>query len=115
MSINFPSSRKEVADRVKSDVKGQLPKSNPYLRNSFLQALIFGLAGRIFDLFKLADNLIDQLFWDTATGLFLKRWAAIFGIERNAATASSGNVTVYGIVAMNIPALTQLQSSDGQT
>ena len=115
MSVDFSNSREEVSSRIKADVKGQLPASNPYLRNSFLQALIFGLAGRIFDLFKLAGNLINELFWDTATGDFLKRHASVWGIERTAATPSSGNATAIGVAGNVIPIGTQLQGSDGET
>jgi len=113
--LNFPSSRTEVANRLKADVKGQLPDSNPFLRNSFLQALIFGIAGRIFDLFTLANRLLLQLFWDTATGVYLNRWTAIFGLERNPATEAIGNITATGIAGTSIPIGSQLQGSDGET
>lgn len=114
MSLNFPETRKEITDRMKSDVKSQLSESNPYLRNSFLQALIFGIGGRLFDMSKLASNLLDQLFWDKATGDYLKRHAAIFGIEINPATAASGYITATGIAATSIPIGSQLTGSDGE-
>ncbi|UCF50245.1 MAG: baseplate J/gp47 family protein [Thermoplasmatales archaeon] len=114
MSLNFPENRKEISDRMKSDVKSNLPQSNPFLRNSFLQALIFGIAGRLYDMSKLASNLLAQLFWDTATGEYLERHAAIFGIERNAATNSIGSVTATGTAGINVPSGTQLTDSDGQ-
>jgi uncharacterized phage protein gp47/JayE len=115
MGITFPSNRKEISDRIKSDIKGQLVNSNPFLRNSFLQAIAFGLAGRIFDLNKTAENLLDELFWNTATGDFLERHASIFGLERNAATVATGEAVAYGVASTSIPAGTQLQGSDSET
>ena len=113
MTVEFPENRKIVSDRMKSDVKSQLPQSNPYLRNSFLQALIFGFAGRIFAAYKLVSNVMKVLFWDTTFGTYLTRWAAIFGINQNAATGSSGYVTAVGTVGTSIPIGTELQSSGG--
>lgn len=114
MSLQFPENRKEISDRIKSDVKGQLPESNPFLRASFLQALIFGLAGRIFDLYQLSKTILKQIFWDTATGEFLERPAAYFGITKNAATGSTGALTIEGTPGTLIDAETNFQSSNGK-
>lgn len=113
MSLNFPSNRKEVTDRIKSDVQSQLPQSNPYLRNSFLQALIFGLGGRCFNVYKTIQGVLLQIFWDTCTGEYLKKWASFFGITQNLASTSSGFITLSGTVAAAIPSGTVLQSADG--
>lgn len=113
MSLTFPSNRKEVSDRIKSDVQSQLPTSNPYLRNSFLQALIFGLAGRCFNIYKTIQNVLLQIFWDTATGEYLKKWASFFGITQNLASESSGLIILSGTIGASIPINTLLQSSDG--
>lgn len=114
MAINFPENRKEISTRVKSDVKGQLPESNPYLRNSFLQAIIFGLSGRLFDIYQLAKTLLRNLFWDTAEGEYLERPAAYFGISRLSATGSTGKISAEGTAPTSIPLGTSFQNSSGQ-
>ena len=108
-----PENRKEVSDRIKADVQSQLPESNPYLRNSFLQALIFGVAGRIFAVYRLIQSLIKQLFWDTATGTYLERMASWFGITTLAATQSEGYITLSGTATTVVPLGTSLTNSDG--
>jgi len=114
MTLNIPATRKAVSNRIKSDVQNQLPESNPYLRNSFLQALIFGLSGRVFDLYKTEKRLLDLLFWDTTEDEYLERAAAIFGITKNAATESEGYLTIAGIAGTIVPADTRFQNSDGK-
>jgi uncharacterized phage protein gp47/JayE len=83
MPFNTPSNRKEVSDRMKTDVQGELPQSNPFLKNSFLSAIITGLAGRVFDFFLQLNVLTKQMFPDTATGTFLERWASYKGVTRS--------------------------------
>lgn len=111
--INFPQNRKEITGRIKSDVNSELPASNPYLRNSFLQALIYGIGGRLFDIYTLAKKLLLNLFWDTATGEFLYRPASWFGVTLNAATGSTGNATIEGTVGTSIVLGTKFLNSDG--
>lgn len=114
MPLTFPSSRKEVSNRMKSDVQNELTGSNPFLRNSFLGALIVGIAGRVFDFyFQLNKNLLPNLFPDTAEGTFLERWGSYMSITRNPATQASGFITATGTDTTQIPADTELQTSDG--
>jgi len=112
MPIETPESRKEIQDRINSDVQANLPTSNPYLRNSFLNSIIKGLAGRIWDVYRTIQSLLKQTFWDTSTGDFLSRQAAWFGITLNPATQSSGNITVQGTATTIVPISTTLQTSD---
>lgn len=115
MAIQFPSSRKEVEDRIKTDVQNELPESNPFLRNSFLGALITGFSGRIYDFYLQLKNLLIELFPDTATGSYLARWGSYVNIVREGATQARGFCTVNGVPATSIPIDTELQSLDGQT
>jgi uncharacterized phage protein gp47/JayE len=114
MAIQFPSSRKEVEDRIKTDVQNELPESNPFLRNSFLGSLITGFAGRIYDFYLQLKNLLIELFPDTATGSYLDRRGSDVGIVRESATQARGFCTVNGTPAISIPISTELQSLDGQ-
>lgn len=112
---NIPENEQEVIDQIRADVKESIPESNPYLVNSFLDALIVGTGGRVFDFYRNLSELERQLFIDTATGEFLDRIASFRGITRNPAAAADGNVVFQGTVASIIPISTTLQSSDGET
>ena len=112
MALNFPENRKEVEERAKTDVQNELPESNPFLKNSYLGALITAYAGRVYDFYLQLEVLIQELFPDTATAEFLERWGSYVGILRNPATQSIGQVTVIGNVSTVIPAGTQLSSPD---
>ncbi len=114
MSIEYPSDINEVAARERTDVKSQLPQSNPFqLRNSFLNAIIIGTAGRAFDIYNQIQALQNQLFINTAEGAFLEEWGDLGGITRNAASQSKGKVAVTGTASTVIPAATLLQSDAG--
>jgi len=112
MSIQFPRNRREVSDRIKSDVQTRLVTSNPFLANSFLDSLIKGFAGRTFDLFENLKILVREIFPDTATGEFLERWGELKNVTRNSATKATGFINATGVAGSTIPAATLFQSSD---
>lgn len=113
MTIETPT-RKELEQSTKTDVQQELPESNPFLRNSFLGAIVKAWALRIFDFYLQLQELLKQAFWDTATGIFLEKWAAIFFITRNAATQSTGFIVATGTDTSVIPISTVLSDSTGQ-
>lgn len=115
MTINFPNSRTEVANRIRTDVQSELPNSNPFLRNSYLSALIVGYAGRIYDFYLQLQELLRQMFMDTATGTFLERWGSYKSITRNPASQATGDITITGIAGTLVPILTEFQNSEGLT
>lgn len=115
MSLNFPSSRKNVQERIRADVRNELPSANPWLKNSFLGSLITGLAGRVFEFYLQLKNALLEMFPDTASGEFLERWGSYVSINRKAATQASGNVCFEGTVSSVIPAGTMVVSSEGLT
>jgi uncharacterized phage protein gp47/JayE len=110
--IDTPT-RKELEQSTKTDVQQELPESNPFLRNSFLGAIVKAWALRIYDFYLQLLELLKQAFWDTATGSFLERWAAIFFITRNAATRSSGFIVATGTATSVIPVSSALSDSAG--
>lgn len=113
MPIIYPEDRQQIVDRVGTDVQAQLPESEPFLRNSYIHAVIIGYAGALYDSYKTIQELEKQLFPDTATGEFADRWASYKGIYRNPATPSTGYITVTGISGTLIPSGTQLQTANG--
>ncbi len=114
MTLNLPENSNEILNRSRSDVQNELPKINPFIRNSFLSAILVAHAGRSFD-FSIQQNiLIDELFMDTSTGEFLERWGSYKQITRNPATQAQGNITITGIVASVVPISAILTSSDDE-
>ncbi len=112
MTINFPASRKEVQDKARVDVKSALPNSNPWLKNSFLGALITGVAGRVYESYLQLKNALLEMFPDTASGDYLERWGSYVSINRNPATPASGDVIFTGTLGTVIASGTLLSSSD---
>ncbi len=113
MPIEIPETAAEVENRAQTDVQRELPESNPRLKNSWLQALITAFSNRVFDLYLQLSAAILENFPDTATGTFLERWAAIWGIQRLAATQATGNVVATGTAAAIISSGTVLATSIG--
>lgn len=113
--VNIPT-RLEIINRQRSDVKANLPSSNPFLKNSWINAIITGFSGRIFDYYyQLQKVLFPQLFPDTATGTYLERWGSYVGITRNPATQATGYITVQGTAGTVIPLGSTFQSTDSYT
>ena len=94
--LNIPDSADEVVARSKADVQRELQQSNPFLKNSWLGAIVTGAANRIFDFYIQLNIAIRESFPDTATGIFLTRWAAIWGKQLLAATKSNGKAVATG-------------------
>lgn len=108
MPLNIPETAAEVDDRAKADVQRELDQSNPFLKNSWLGALVTAYANRIFDFYIQLNIAIRESFPDTATGSFLIRWAAIWGKQIQPATQSTGNVVATGTATSIIPNSTAL-------
>lgn len=115
MSIQFPADRKTIDDRMKADVQTALPESNPFLKNSFLGALITGVAGREYEFYLQLKNALLEMFPDTADGAYLERWGSYVNINRNPASISSGYVDFTGVNGTIIPTATLLTAADAGT
>lgn len=113
MAIQLPNSATEVEQRAKTDVQREVPASNPFLKNSWLGAIITAFANRIYDYYLQLKEAFKQSLPDTATEEILERWAAIWGRTRLAATAANGNAVATGTATSNIPAGTLFTTSDG--
>ena len=115
MPITFPANRNEVAARQKADIQSNLSGTNPWLRNSWLYALVVAVAGRIYDFYyQLQKNLVPNLFPWTAQTDYLQRWGGWVGLSKNVAVQASGNIVITG-TAIEVPSSTELQLSDGTT
>lgn len=115
MSLDLPSSASEIEQRAKTDVQRELTSSNPFLKNSWLGALITGYANRIFDFYLQLLEAVKQSRPDTATDEDLEEWAAIWKILKLPATVASGNVIAGGTATTSVPIGTIFTTSDGKT
>lgn len=112
MPINFPS-YKNLIDRTRSDVRNELPNSDPTIFGSFLRAMSDSLASRAYDIVLLIRQALDQFFPQTSSGLYLERWAGYEDLTRLDATTSLGTISVTGTGGVSIPVSTVFTGSNG--
>ena len=104
MPFNIPASRTEVFDRLRTYAQDELEDASAFTRNELLSALLAGVAGEKFALYKLIEYLINtEIFPHTATGEYLSKWATWIGLSKNAATGAAGIIVVTGTAGSNIP------------
>ena len=104
----------ELIDRIVADVSTRvLGIEGSILRRSILGVLARAEAGAIHMLYGYLDWIAKNTIIDTAESEHLERWAAIWGVDRLAATASTGSITFTGVNGSFIPTGTILQSQDG--
>lgn len=113
MALNIPGSRKELKQKSQTDVQNTLPESNPFLPNSYLDAIITAASGRVYDFYIQLKEVAKELFPDTAEGVFLERWGSYVGVLRRPATQGAGRITITGTSGSIIPINTQLTTTDG--
>lgn len=103
MPLDLPTSASQVVSRSKADVQRELQQSNPFLKNSWLGAIVTAAANRIYDFYIQLKAALLQSFPDTATGDYALRWGAIWGKTKLPATQASGKVAATGTAAASIP------------
>lgn len=86
---------------------------DPNIRNSFAKGIVNSMAAGFDENNDVLNQILTQIFPQTATGEYLERWAAFFGITRKAAVQSTGNLVFTGTATTTIPAGTSIQKSDG--
>lgn len=97
----------QIVERTRADIANELPDVDPTISGSFINALAVANAGRHYDNTLLIQQLIKELFPQTASGEFLEMWAQYEGLSRLPATPSNGFITVTGTAGTTVPALTQ--------
>jgi len=112
----------EIVERMVSDLvlsinTGQIDTSkhiDPTILNSFSRGLVESIAGGIDSNNDLTEQVLQQIFIQTATNQFLERWGVIFGITRQPASKAVGTLSFTGLSGGSIPVNTLLTRSDGQ-
>lgn len=102
----------QLRDRVSSDFVGRL-SLGPLMPRMVVKIIADVIAGAAHQLYGFIQWATRQLFPDTAEAEFLERWASIWGVQRNAATFSTGNITFTGTAGNTIPSGTLLLRADG--
>ncbi len=119
MAITIPSIS-DIQTRIANDLilsinVGELDSSkhiDPTIRNSFAKGLVDAMAAGFDENNDILNQLLIQIFPQTATGIYLERWASFFGITRAEAEKSSGLVVFTGVAGTSIPASTLVQRAD---
>ena len=100
----------EIDAALRADIVSRLPGTDPLLRRSYVGALGRGISGGLHELYGFQAWIADQAFPDTAEGVELLRWAAIWGIEQVAAQQAEGAILVEGTAGTVVPAGTLWRS-----
>lgn len=115
MALEIPDSPSDIERDMKTDFQRELVSSNPFLKNSWISALISGFSNRLFDNYIGLSEAVEVSFYDTSPEVFLERQASWYNVFRLAATQATGKIVVTGTTATNIPAATEFVSSSGIT
>ncbi len=76
MAFNRPSLA-TLIDRIKADIKANMPGTDPWLRRSILGAFAKVWAAVAHGLYGFIAYVAKNLIIDTAEGAWLERWASI--------------------------------------
>ena len=120
MTINL-SSISQLQQQIINDLilainAGQLDSSkhvDPNIRNSGMRGLVNSMSAGFDENNDAINQLIIQLFPQTATGSYLERWASFFGITRISAVKATGYAVFTGTATTSIPSGTLIQKADG--
>lgn len=95
MALNIPTKASQVVSRMRVDIQRELPGLNPFLKNSWIGAIVTSLANRVFDFyFALTRAQLEAI--PNTTILFLEKWASVWKILRLPATKSTGRLALTG-------------------
>jgi len=102
----------QLVNRIQTDIKTEIPQTNPFLPNSWMLAFIISLAGRFDENYNQLQSAFNDLFLPTSTDELLDSWGTIWGIARIASQASIGGCVATGVASTIVPQGTILNSSD---
>ena len=109
----FPKSFSEVLERLRNDFQNSNQTSNPFLRVGFLKSLLDSHAGRYFDIYRKAEEVLKQAFIATASGVGLLQHGIENDLSLSEATKSSGQGIATGVLNELIPSNSELVASTG--
>lgn len=96
-NINFPKTRREIAQRIYTDIQTVLPTLDTSIREQIIKALANGQAARLFDIYIQQREILKQIYPTTSTELdYVEPWGIFKNITPNTATKAIGFVTTGG-------------------
>ena len=101
-----------IRDRLAAEIEAALPGADARTRRSVEGVLVRAMAVASYALHEHLDFISKQILPDTAEVEYLARHAALWGIERRAATPAGGSVQFTGTDGAVIPAGTSLRRND---
>jgi uncharacterized phage protein gp47/JayE len=116
MPTNFERpTRRQILARVQADVEGEVDGVSAQVRRRPEFGLAVGVTGAADSLHAHLAWVAEQIIPDQAAERVLLRWADLFGLSRNVATAATGTITVTGSGG-TLPAATEwIRVSDGMS
>lgn len=102
----------EILQRIQAEIDIAIPGADARLRRSVESVIARVLAMAAHEMFGYLDWNSRQILPDSAEAEYLARHAALWGIERKAATAAGGSITFSGTDGSVIPAGSVLRRSD---
>jgi len=103
-----------IVDRVRGDIRDSLGLS-AILRRTTEEAFAIAIAGAAHVLHGHLRFISKQIFPDQAEVVYLERWAAIYAIQRNAATFANIQISGTGVDSTTISIGTTFLRSDAVT
>lgn len=103
----------ELIARIRTDLQSRAEGGDPFLRRSFEAVLARALAGLAHGLYGYMAWIARQIIPSMSDEDMLLRWAAIFGVQRKAATKASGQATFAGTNGSILALGSIVQRSDG--
>jgi uncharacterized phage protein gp47/JayE len=103
-----------LINRAISDLETTLTGLDARLRRSFENAICFVTAGLAHGLHGHLFYVSRQLFPDLAEGIYLRRWASIWGVEPNDPAFAVGTINVDNSGGLDMPAGTLWARVDGE-
>ncbi|MBC8729978.1 baseplate J/gp47 family protein [Paraburkholderia sp. UCT2] len=102
-----------LIERVRQGFRAKLPNSDAWIfpNNLWIAATVVG--GMLWELYAQAVAILRQAMPDTATGVWLQRWANLFRVYIQMPTAARGQVVLTGIADTPVPAGTVYTRGDG--
>ncbi|KIP13337.1 baseplate J-like family protein [Burkholderia sp. MSHR3999] len=102
-----------LIERMRQGFRAKLPNSDAWIfpNNLWIAATVVG--GMLWELYAQAVKILKQAMPDTATGVWLQRWANLFRVYIKMPQPATGPVAVTGTASTLIPAGTLFSRSDG--
>ena len=112
MPFSRPS-LEQIRSQIRNDYEERL-NLPPLPERSTLGVMADSNGGGIHLLYGYLDYISKQAFPDSAEGIFLSRWASIWGIASVEAAFTTGSVTFTGVNGASIPINTFLTSNSNE-